>query len=164
MSALSQSPIHLSCGASQHPWTQVRTPLNGMMASAQLLLESALTPEQRELAETILESGNSLLGILGESSARLHALAWHEGKCLRDLPACTRMPRCMASSAWPGARCELGWAPWTWLVSPPLCFPSGDILDFSKLDHGAVELEYAPVCMRRTVEACIEVGFTDDAG
>ncbi len=31
----------------------------------QLLLASALTPEQRELAETILESGNSLLGILG---------------------------------------------------------------------------------------------------
>lgn len=44
---------------------EIRTPLNGMMATAQLLLASALTPEQRELAETILESGNSLLGILG---------------------------------------------------------------------------------------------------
>lgn len=45
---------------------EIRTPLNGMMATAQLLLASALTPEQRDLAETILESGNSLLSILGE--------------------------------------------------------------------------------------------------
>lgn len=32
----------------------------------QLLLGSGLTPEQRELADTILESGNTLLGILGD--------------------------------------------------------------------------------------------------
>jgi signal transduction histidine kinase len=44
---------------------EIRTPLNGMMATAQLLLASCLSPEQRELAETLLESGNSLLGILG---------------------------------------------------------------------------------------------------
>lgn len=35
---------------------EIRTPLNGMMAMAQLLLSSVLTPEQRDLAETILES------------------------------------------------------------------------------------------------------------
>jgi len=76
---------------------EIRTPLNGMMATAQLLLASALTPEQRELAETILESGNSLLSILG------------------------------------------------------------DILDFCKLDHGAMELQREPVNLRTTVEACIEI-------
>lgn len=42
-----------------------------MMAISQLLLGSALTPEQRELAETVLESGNSLLGILGKFGSTL---------------------------------------------------------------------------------------------
>mmetsp|Transcript_346 Transcript_346/g.905 ORF Transcript_346/g.905 Transcript_346/m.905 type:complete len:977 (-) Transcript_346:554-3484(-) len=45
---------------------EIRTPLNGMMAMAELLLASMLTPEQRDLTETILESGNSLLSILGD--------------------------------------------------------------------------------------------------
>ncbi|GLC36858.1 hypothetical protein PLESTM_000511500 [Pleodorina starrii] len=45
---------------------EIRTPLNGMIATAQLLLGSVLTPEQRELAETILESGSTLLGVLGD--------------------------------------------------------------------------------------------------
>lgn len=80
---------------------EIRTPLNGMMATAQLLLASALTPEQRELAETILESGNSLLGILG------------------------------------------------------------DILDFSKLDHGSISLTREPMDVRRSVEACIEIVAPD---
>lgn len=76
---------------------EIRTPLNGMMAMAQLLLTSVLSPEQRDLAETILESGTSLLGILG------------------------------------------------------------DILDFSKLDQGSVELQHQAFSIRDTVEACIEM-------
>lgn len=36
------------------------------LPSSQLLLASGLTPEQRELADTILESGNTLLTILGD--------------------------------------------------------------------------------------------------
>ncbi len=44
---------------------EIRTPLNGMMATAQLLLTSALTPEQRDLTQTILDSAYSLLGVLG---------------------------------------------------------------------------------------------------
>lgn len=45
---------------------EIRTPLNGMIATAQLLLGSQLTPEQRELTETILESGSTLQGVLGD--------------------------------------------------------------------------------------------------
>eukprot|EP00891_Asterochloris_glomerata_P001991 jgi/Astpho2/1991/gw1.00038.243.1_t len=45
---------------------EIRTPLNGMIAVAQLLLATPLTPEQRELAETILDSGDTLLTILGD--------------------------------------------------------------------------------------------------
>ena len=63
----------------------------------QLLLSSPLSPEQRDIAETILDSGNSLLGILG------------------------------------------------------------DILDFSKLDHGEVVLQRQELSLRGTIEACIEV-------
>ncbi|KAL6758458.1 hypothetical protein V8C86DRAFT_1787735, partial [Haematococcus lacustris] len=76
---------------------EIRTPLNGMMATAQLLLASTLNPEQHELAETVLQSCNTLLSILG------------------------------------------------------------DILDFTKLDHGAVELQKEPVCMRKAIESCMEV-------
>eukprot|EP00884_Botryococcus_braunii_P007045 jgi/Botrbrau1/16341/Bobra.0345s0005.1 len=45
---------------------EIRTPLNGMIAVAQLLLSTNLTPEQRELAETILDSGDTLVTILGD--------------------------------------------------------------------------------------------------
>ncbi|KAK9834967.1 hypothetical protein WJX81_000233 [Elliptochloris bilobata] len=45
---------------------EIRTPLNGMIAVAQLLLSTNLTPEQRELSETILDSGDTLLTILGD--------------------------------------------------------------------------------------------------
>jgi signal transduction histidine kinase len=45
---------------------EIRTPLNGMIVTAQLLLGSRLSPEQAELAETLLESGGALLGILGD--------------------------------------------------------------------------------------------------
>lgn len=71
--------------------------LSSRPPSPQLLLSSPLSPEQRDIAETILDSGNSLLGILG------------------------------------------------------------DILDFSKLDHGEVVLQRQELSLRGTIEACIEV-------
>ena len=40
---------------------QVRTPLNGCLASAEMLLETSLGAEQRELARTIRVSGSILL-------------------------------------------------------------------------------------------------------
>ena len=40
---------------------QVRTPLNGCLASAEMLLETPLGAEQRELARTIRVSGSILL-------------------------------------------------------------------------------------------------------
>ena len=71
--------------------------LNSFPTRFQLLLSSPLSPEQRDIAETILDSGNSLLGILG------------------------------------------------------------DILDFSKLDHGEVVLQRQELSLRATIEACVEV-------
>lgn len=45
---------------------EIRTPLNGMIAVSQLLLQTALSPEQRELVATLEESGTALLSILGD--------------------------------------------------------------------------------------------------
>lgn len=43
---------------------ELRTPLNGIVSLVELLLRTSLTPEQRDLLDTVLESGQSLTRIL----------------------------------------------------------------------------------------------------
>jgi signal transduction histidine kinase/DNA-binding NarL/FixJ family response regulator len=45
---------------------EIRTPLNGILGMAQVLVQSDLTPEQREQAEIVLESGKSLKALLDD--------------------------------------------------------------------------------------------------
>ncbi|MGC2855363.1 ATP-binding protein [Novispirillum sp. DQ9] len=45
---------------------EVRTPLNGILGMAQVLLDSGLTPGQRDYAETIRQSGKALLSMLND--------------------------------------------------------------------------------------------------
>ena len=45
---------------------EVRTPLNGILGMAQLLKQDNLAPAQLERVETILDSGNTLLGVLND--------------------------------------------------------------------------------------------------
>jgi two-component system sensor histidine kinase/response regulator len=45
---------------------EIRTPLNGVMGMTQLLLDSPLTPQQRDWAETAMGSGTTLLSIIDD--------------------------------------------------------------------------------------------------
>src|SRR4029079_9795568 len=43
-----------------------RTPMNGVIGMTGLLLDTTLTPEQREYAETVRHSGEALLAIIND--------------------------------------------------------------------------------------------------
>jgi signal transduction histidine kinase/HPt (histidine-containing phosphotransfer) domain-containing protein/ActR/RegA family two-component response regulator len=75
---------------------EVRTPMNGVLGLAELLLETPLNAEQRDYVDTILRSGRSLLDILNEildlskieaGKLELEAVAFDPVQVLHDVVA-----------------------------------------------------------------------------
>ncbi|MBT4487751.1 MAG: response regulator, partial [Rhodospirillaceae bacterium] len=72
---------------------EVRTPMNGVLGMARLLLETPLVPEQREYAQSIVDSGEVLLVILNDlldiskleaSKLEIETVAFAPGRLVED--------------------------------------------------------------------------------
>ncbi len=66
---------------------EVRTPLNGCLASAEMLLETALDEEQHELANTIRVSGSILLSTVS------NFLDFFKVRACTCVGGCVHLPR-----------------------------------------------------------------------
>ena len=81
---------------------EIRTPLNGMIAVGQLLAETALSPAQWDLVNTVRCSGETLLTLISDilDFSRIEARLSHS-----VLTGSTYLPACRCPLAYIGAGC-----------------------------------------------------------
>ena len=148
---------------------EIRTPLNGLIAVAQLLAVSGLTPEQRELVDTISESGAALLSILGDILDYSKVGGALEGRALEGvggwLHASQRRARAALLLRAPGLSVlggSWGAGPGRRAESLLTLFPPTPCVPFRQIDQNHLTLVSQPFCVRAAVEAAVE-GVAPDA-